>query len=313
VRVSYLARAFRPPPPGRAQAAEQRQAGVELIGPGGPGADAEVIGLLVEGLARAGLPEIRVGIGDVGLTGAVLDGLGVEGPPRERLRGAAVARNLVAWRRAAAALDLPEAAAALVAELPGLRGGEEVLGRVASAGPAAAAGCDGLARTLAMLREQGAGDSVLIDLGVMRDWAYYSGVVFEAYAAGAAAPVAVGGRYDGLAARFGRDRPAVGFTVILDLLHRAVAAANGEGPGPRLGVVLAGGLEAEAGVARAVRAAGLPVVALPDGDEAGEALAGTEGWRYVARREGEGWTVLDRARGERFACARLEEALPSRA
>jgi ATP phosphoribosyltransferase regulatory subunit HisZ len=138
-------------------------------------------------------------------------------------------------------------------------------------------------------------------------------VVFEAYAAGAAAPVAVGGRYDGLAARFGRDRPAVGFTVILDLLHRAVAAANGEGPGPRPGVVLAGGLEAEAGVARAVRAAGLPVVALPDGDEAGEALAGTEGWRYVARREGEGWTVLDRARGERFACARLEEALPSRA
>jgi ATP phosphoribosyltransferase regulatory subunit len=164
-----------------------------------------------------------------------------------------------------------------------------------------------------MLREQGAGDSVLIDLGVMRDWAYYSGVVFEAYAAGAAAPVAVGGRYDGLAARFGRDRPAVGFTVILDLLHRAVAAANGEGPGPRLGVVLAGGLEAEAGVARAVRAAGLPVVALPDGDEAGEALAGTEGWRYVARREGEGWSVLDRARGERFACARLEEALPWRA
>ena len=66
MRVSYVARAFRPPPPGRAEAAEQRQAGVELVGLGGPAADAEVVGLLVAGLRDAGLGELRVGLGDVG-------------------------------------------------------------------------------------------------------------------------------------------------------------------------------------------------------------------------------------------------------
>ena len=50
VRVSYLARAFRPPAPGRPAPAEQRQAGVELLGDGGPGADAEVLARLVPDL-----------------------------------------------------------------------------------------------------------------------------------------------------------------------------------------------------------------------------------------------------------------------
>ncbi|MCU0308993.1 MAG: ATP phosphoribosyltransferase regulatory subunit, partial [Thermoleophilia bacterium] len=47
VRVRYVARALRPPPPGRALEAEQRQAGVELVGLEGPAADAEVVALLV--------------------------------------------------------------------------------------------------------------------------------------------------------------------------------------------------------------------------------------------------------------------------
>jgi ATP phosphoribosyltransferase regulatory subunit len=271
------------------------------------------VGLLVESLRRAGLRELRVGLGDVGLTGAVLDGLEVSGPARERLRTAAAARNLVAWRRAARALELPGRAGTLVAELPALRGGAEVLERIAAVAPDAEAACARLATTLALLEEQGPAGAVLVDLGVMRDWSYYSGVVFEAYAAGAAAPVAVGGRYDGLAGRFGRPRPAVGFTVTLDLLHRAVAAAGPVEEAPRPGVVMVGGLDAEVPAARALRAAGLPVVALPDGDGRAEALARADGWRYVARREPQGWGVLDRASGERFACAGLEEALPSRA
>ena len=55
VRVSYLARAFRPPPAGRPRPSEERQAGVELVGADGPGADAEALALLVESLRAAGL------------------------------------------------------------------------------------------------------------------------------------------------------------------------------------------------------------------------------------------------------------------
>jgi len=311
VRVAYLARVFRPPPAGRAQAAEERQAGAELVGAGGAEADAEVIGLLVSALAAAGLGDARVAVGDVSLTAAVLDGLGASEARRERLRSAASARNLVAWRRAARDLDLADPGRTLLAELPSLRGGEEVLERVADAVPSAEPACGRLARLLDLVAAHGAGEAVMIDLGVLRDWAYYSGVVFEAYAPGVGAPVAVGGRYDRMAGRFGRARPAVGFTITLERLHRAVAGQRPEEAPPRDGVVLVGGMDDDLAAARAMRAAGLPVVALPTGDERAERLAAADGWRWVAARAGDGYRVLDRASGRSFACDELQEALPS--
>jgi hypothetical protein len=53
------------------------------------------------------------------------------------------------------------------------------------------------------------------------------------------------------------------------------------------------------------------VVAVPDEEGWGEALAAADGWRYVARRDGSGYAVHDRLRGVTIACDRLEEALTS--
>ena len=56
----------------------------------------------------------------------------------------------------------------------------------------------------------------------------------------------------------------------------------------------------------------MAVVALPaaDDDQA-EALAAADGWRFVARRGDDGYALLDRATGERWSGARIEEGLPS--
>jgi hypothetical protein len=65
-------------------------------------------------------------------------------------------------------------------------------------------------------------------------------------------------------------------------------------------------------VAAAIRAAGLPVVALAADDPDPEGLAAADAWRYVARPRDGGYAVLDRLTGERLLCGRLEEELPSR-
>lgn len=310
VRAFYLARAFRPPPAGRPRASEQRQAGVELVGADGPGADAEAIALLADSLAATGLADATVGVADVSLTEAVLDGLVGDAAARAELRAALAARDLAGWRRLSRAAG--GGPGDVLERLPSLRGGAEVLDRLAARVPAAAQACERLRRTLALVAEHGAGDAVVVDLGVMRDWPYYSGVVYEAYAPGVGEPIAMGGRYDGLAARFGRPRPAVGFAIALDALHRALLAADAPAEPPREGVVLVGGLDDDAAGAAAARRAGTAVVALAsaDGDRA-EALAAADGWRFVARRAGDGYELLDRASGERWSSARLEEALPS--
>ena len=69
-----------------------------------------------------------------------------------------------------------------------------------------------------LLSEHGIGDVVILDLGAIRDFDYYTGVIFEGYGPDLGRPVAQRGRYDGLLERFGRPAPATGFMVQLDLV-----------------------------------------------------------------------------------------------
>jgi ATP phosphoribosyltransferase regulatory subunit len=57
------------------------------------------------------------------------------------------------------------------------------------------------------------GARVSFDLGDLRGYAYYSGMRFGIYTAGASDALARGGRYDEVGAVFGRNRPAVGFSL----------------------------------------------------------------------------------------------------
>ena len=75
------------------------------------------------------------------------------------------------------------------------------------------------------LNSSGAGDFIQIDLGIVRGLAYYTGFVFEAFeASGEGRALAGGGRYDGLVKKLGGpEMPAVGFAMgdvtLTDLLE----------------------------------------------------------------------------------------------
>ena len=72
-----------------------------------------------------------------------------------------------------------------------------------------------------------------VDLGEVRGFDYYTGVRFQAFVAGAAAPVLQGGRYDDLLGRYGRANPAVGFAIDVEAAAGAleVALADGDAAG----------------------------------------------------------------------------------
>lgn len=306
VRLRYCASRFRPTEPGRPAAVEERQSGVELVGLSGPEADAEVIGLLVRSLRASGLEDVQIGIGDAEVGGRVLDALGVPEEARGRLAAAAAGRNLVAWERIVEELALEDAGRAVLAGFPALRGGREVLAPVRDLAPAAAGACDWLERTLDLLADHGAAGAVRIDFGVLRDWSYYSGVVFEAYAPGESVPVAVGGRYDALIQRFGGQRAAVGYAIALDVLQRALDRRGLGSAELRAGVVVCDGLGAGLPLAAGLRAAGLVAIGAP-GDRAGaERLARADGWRYVAEADGAAVRVDDLVTGRSWSVASAE-------
>jgi ATP phosphoribosyltransferase regulatory subunit len=63
------------------------------------------------------------------------------------------------------------------------------------------------------------------DLADLRGYAYYSGARFAVYVAGASDAVVRGGRYDEVGAVFGRNRPAVGFSMDLKVVAGLADAA----------------------------------------------------------------------------------------
>ena len=93
--------------------------------------------------------------------------------------------------------------------------------------------------------------AVGFDLADLRGYAYYSGARFAVYAPGASDALARGGRYDEVGAVFGRNRPAVGFS--LDLKELAGVAADA--PRARRRSARRGGDDAGAARARSPRCA----------------------------------------------------------
>ena len=69
---------------------------------------------------------------------------------------------------------------------------------------------------------------IRFDLGKTKNLNYYTGIVFEAYVEGVGKRVLSGGRYDTLLEKYGRNLPAVGFSIKLDALSQIYQAKEKE-------------------------------------------------------------------------------------
>jgi len=211
LRLSYVADVFRGQDEGRTQLRAFTQAGVELLGEGTLDADAEVIALAATCLRRAGVPDAVVHVGHLGFLDDLLAALPVDTQDEIRAR---------LYRKEFAGIEhaIPDPSlAGLLRLLPDLHGDDAVTRATpfATSARSRAALAD-LETLMARLRDYGLADIVRFDLSIIRDFSYYTGVVFEAYGAGSGYPLAGGGRYDTLLGRFGAECPATGFALGLD-------------------------------------------------------------------------------------------------
>jgi len=124
-RFYYIAPVFRYT---EVQAGRQReftQAGIELVGAASSQADAEVVALAVEALRAAGAPDFRVAIGQINFFRSVLAALNLPPATAERVQVAVDHKSAAEVR---AILDgQPQPSVDLLARIPGLVGGPEVL------------------------------------------------------------------------------------------------------------------------------------------------------------------------------------------
>jgi ATP phosphoribosyltransferase regulatory subunit len=226
----------------RARTASQViQAGAELIGKSGLGGDFEALQVVSAALRRTGLQKFVLDIGHAGIAAALLDG--APGAARAGLVDALSAKDRVVLeqraREAGLSRDLHRALCA-VTELHGGvdRGAESFWARAdAALGATPAAASVRELRALAeRVAEASLAPEIVVDLGEVRGFDYYTGPMFQVLALGPGEPIASGGRYDTLYERFGLPgTPAAGFAVDVHNLCWALETAAVADPSyPRL-------------------------------------------------------------------------------
>lgn len=302
IRLAYFANSFRPTEPQRGKQSEFYQAGLELIGADTPAADAEVLAVLCEALAACGLDDFAIGLGEASFFRTMLDSIGVAGQERDAVFAALVARDMVELEAVVAGLELAAADRQAILDVVALRGGADVLSSAEGLvrGPEMAAALERLKRSYQLLDNYGQAERVLFDLGIFRNFEYYSGIVFEVYSGGLGFPIGGGGRYNALLEKFGRPEPAVGFAIGLDRLHIAVSSQGKPAGAEPAGLVLAGGLEEELELATELRRQGATVFALPGGADAGTARsqAQANNLRYAVLPAAGGYELVEAESGQ---------------
>ncbi len=216
LRLSYHANVFRAIEEEAGREAEFYQTGVELVGDDSPEADAEVVALAIASLQAAGVETFKIAIGHVGF----LNGLFQEAAPelqevQDELKSHLLGRDYVAFRDAVGRLSLTEEQKEELDGLLRLRGGKEICGQALelSRHPLARASIEHLCKVWEVLEAYEVSQHVLIDLTMVGDFTYYTGMTFEGYAAELGFPVCSGGRYDNLLQQFGRSVPSTGFSL----------------------------------------------------------------------------------------------------
>ena len=218
LRLAYFAPVFREQPAMLGAEREYDQAGVELVGPSGLLADAEVLALLAESLSRCGLRGTSIEVGHVGVVRRLFDDLTFDA--REL-----VFADLRRGDRVGAFTHAREAGMGDAA-IERARAGLAARGRDIES--VDVEGATELRDVIHLARELHQGEPLwgVPNISLMPELPYYTGVVFEALHPASGFPIATGGRYDLLLGAFGAPRPATGFAINVPRLHLALFASG---------------------------------------------------------------------------------------
>jgi ATP phosphoribosyltransferase regulatory subunit len=189
---------------------EPLQFGAEIYGHAGLEADLEALLLALDCLKATQVGSLTVDMADARIVRALFAGVVADASHLALVHGALATKD--STELAALTRDFPPAAREGLATLIRLYGDEKVLAEAEKALPPTATIREALAQ-LKWLAGHVADAQVSFDLADLRGYAYYSGARFGIYTPGASDALARGGRYDEVGAVFGRNRPAVGFSL----------------------------------------------------------------------------------------------------
>jgi ATP phosphoribosyltransferase regulatory subunit len=283
-RLCYCGSVFRSSPGEIESTREPLQIGAELYGCPDVDADAEIAEAMVDVLQAAGVPDIHLHLGHVGVYRALIQWAGLPSDMEDDLFDALQRQS----RPDVAEIlsDLPDQRSAFLTLLE-IRGGDRVIEnarRVYAEVSEAGRALSNLAELVGRLAQTLPGVQITVDLSDLRGYRYHTGTVFNAYTPGFGRALAQGGRYDEIGRAYGRARSATGFSSDLRQLLRYDTTCR-----ERTGILAPPGSDAELDLAvKRLRTDGERVIRLLPG-EMEEHLARQCDRRLV--KSSSGWRV----------------------
>lgn len=304
LRLCYTGAVFRKTRAGKGERCVLHQSGMEIIGDSsGAQADIEVMLSTIACLQAARFKNFSISLGHAAFSASFLNRL--EPAYVEPVKNALKKKDKTSLKKHLEKSGIGSGYAQKIIAVTKLYGGGEVLRKAAELCGANTAGKKALKNLTAIysaVKKAHPNVKLSIDLGEMRGFGYYSGVIFEVFSANGHV-IGSGGRYDNLVKRFGPDSPAVGFAFDIDRMIETFQSDNDALLWRASDVLLIGANEK---TANEMRSAGL-MVTTPFGtmnDSRAKSYARKMSIPYILRKmSGESYNLADVASGEKRKCS----------
>lgn len=226
IRLCYVADTFVNTGKYKGKLQQVTQAGAELFNDDSSDADAEMVALTVQCLLKSGLKEFQLEVGHAGFfNGLVKEALFLESDTI-KLRNLIESKNFFGVEDLLDNLTVSKELKEIFLKMPemfnNLDEAEEFV-KARSKSEEVYRAIERLKNLRNILKIYGFENYITVDLSMLSNYSYYTGVIFRAYTYGNGEAVATGGRYDGLVSQFGKDAPAIGLAIVIDQLMIALS------------------------------------------------------------------------------------------
>jgi len=195
LRFYYISNVFRYDDLKTGNRKEFNQVGVELIGVNSKEADAEVIALAMECLKNSGLKKFFIDISHINFFNGIMQSIKVKEERKQEIKEAILNKDFVLLEKMLSFSDIKDKEKEFILKMPTLRGKEEALEEAEELinNKLSLSALKEIKEVYNLLKNYGLEEYILIDLGIIRDFDYYTGIIFEGYTDYLGFPVCGGG------------------------------------------------------------------------------------------------------------------------
>lgn len=204
---------------------ESTQAGVELFGNKRPEADAEVIALAVHTLKEIGFDNFKLEVGHAGFFKELVDQANLAENELQQLQELIQSKNLAEMEPFLKQLQIRDELQEALYAIPLLYGNPQAVLEETKAiikNERMQEVLNNLKDVIEVLTDYDLLEHLTLNLGLINNMHYYTGVIFQGFVENIGKPVLMGGRYDQLAEQFGKAMPAIGFAYKVDVVLEAL-------------------------------------------------------------------------------------------